>query len=109
VVILDQCDIVEFDSSPSHGHEPRGRRPALVVSNSHYNLGTSMTLVCPITSTDNGFPLHFALPEHLQTRGFVITEQIRALDLAARNAHRIENLATPDLATALAVCLRSFI
>jgi mRNA interferase MazF len=109
VVIFDQWDIVEFDFSPSHGHEPKGRRPALVVSNHHYNLGTSMTLVCPITTTNNGFPLHFALPEHLQTRGFVIAEQIRALDLAARGARRIENLASPDLSTALAVCLRSFV
>jgi mRNA interferase MazF len=109
VVIFDQWDIVEFDFSPATGHEPLGRRPALVVSNNRYNLGTSMTLVCPITTTDSGFPLHFRLPDGLDTRGFVALEQIRAFDLAARGASLLERLDSPTLAAAITECLKSFI
>jgi mRNA interferase MazF len=109
VVIFDQWDVVEFDFSPTQGHEPAGRRPALVVSNAHYNLGTSMTLVCPITTVDHGFPLHFELPQELGTRGFVVAEQVRACDLATRRARRVETLACPASRSAIAECLRSFI
>jgi mRNA interferase MazF len=109
VVTFDRWDIVECDFSPTRGHEPLGRGPALVVSNRHYNLGTSMTLVCPITTVDNGFPLHFRLPDQLDTSGFVVTEQVRACDLAARRARRVENLDDAALRSAIAECVRSFV
>jgi mRNA interferase MazF len=107
--MFDQWDIIEFDLSPAAGHEPFGRRPALVVSNNRYNLGTSMTLVCPITTADSGFPLHFRLPDELDTHGFVVTEQLRAFDLAARRAKRIEKLDDPALSAAIIECIRSFV
>lgn len=106
-MVFAQGDIVQFDLSPSQGHEPKGRRPALVVSSYEFNLSTSMTLVCPVTSTDSGFPLHFALPESLDTRGFVALEQVRAYDLEARNAKRIEAV-SPRFMAKVCECLRSF-
>jgi mRNA interferase MazF len=109
VVMFDQWDIVEFDFSPAEQHEPLGRRPALVVSNSRYNLGTSMTLVCPITTRDSGFPLHFCLPDELDTSGFVMLEQIRAFDLTARGVKLIEHLNDPTLSAAITECVKSFI
>lgn len=88
-----QGDVVEFDFSPSRGHEPAGRRPGLVVSSDEFNWRTSMTLICPITTRDNGFPLHLALPENLDERyGFVAVEQVRAFDLNARNAVTVAHL-----------------
>ena len=46
---------------------------------------TSMALVCLITTTSNGFPLHVALPDTLdEAYGYVVTEQVRAYDLEAR-------------------------
>jgi mRNA interferase MazF len=81
----------------------------LIISNKYYNLGTSMTLVCPITTADNGFPLHFRLPDKIDTRGFIVAEQLRAFDLAARRAKRIEKLDDPVLAAAITECIRSFV
>ncbi|MDR1186388.1 MAG: type II toxin-antitoxin system PemK/MazF family toxin [Bifidobacteriaceae bacterium] len=107
--MFEQWDIVEFSFSPARGHEPLGRRPALVVSNRHYNIGTSLTLACPITTADNGFPLHFRLPSDLDTTGFVAVEQLRALDLVAREARRIERLQDQALRAAIAECVRSFV
>ena len=85
-------DIVEFDFNPSLGSEPSMRRPALVVSTDEFNLGTSMTLVCPITSINNGFPLHIELPDDLSTDGYVVSEQVRAFDLSARNPSFVEHI-----------------
>lgn len=93
MALFQQGDLVEFDFSPSRGHEPAGRRPGLVVSSDEFNWSTSMTLVCPITTRNNGFPLHLALPENLDERyGFVVVEQVRAFDLDARNAVTVAHL-----------------
>ena len=90
---LRKGDVVEFDFSPSRGHEPTERRPGLVVSNNEFGWATSMALVCPITSRDNGFPLHVPIPENDgSVYGFVATEQVRAYDLLARNAAVIAHL-----------------
>lgn len=53
-----QGDIVFLDFNPQAGHEQKGTRPALVVSNNVYNNFTRIAIVCPITNTDRGFPLH---------------------------------------------------
>ena len=87
-----QGEMIEFDFSPSLGVEPAKRRPALVVSSNEFNLKTSMTLVCPITSTDNGFPLHIKLPDEIDVTGFVVTEQVRAFDLQSRQPKHIGQL-----------------
>lgn len=91
-MFFSKGDIVEFDFSPSVGHEPAGRRSALVVSRDKFNLSTSMTLVCPITTRANTFPLHLELPAGLETYGVVAVEQLRAFDLDARRPKRIESI-----------------
>lgn len=93
LVIARQGDIVEFDFNPSVGHEPKGRRPGLVVSSDRFSLGTSMSLICPIATMDNGFPLHLRLPENIdEVRGCVVTEQVRAFDLESRKARLLVHL-----------------
>ncbi len=68
--IPQQGDIIYLDFDPQAGHEQKGRRPALVVSNYTYNKITRMALVCPITNTDRGFPLHVGLDSRTQSTGF---------------------------------------
>lgn len=52
VTIFEQGDIVYLDFDPQSGHEQKGRRPALVISNNLFNRVSSLTMVCPITHTD---------------------------------------------------------
>ena len=52
VMVFEQGDIVYLDFDPQAGHEQRGRRPALVVSNNTFNRFSSLTMVCPITQTE---------------------------------------------------------
>ena len=49
VTVFEQGDIVYMDFDPQAGHEQRGRRPALVISNDLFNRINSLTMVCPIT------------------------------------------------------------
>jgi mRNA interferase MazF len=89
-----QGDIIYLDFDPQAGHEQRGRRPALVVSNLTYNRATKLALVCPITNTDRSFPLHVALDVRTKTTGFIMCEQVKSLDIIFRNASFQESL--PD-------------
>ena len=83
-----QGDIVDISLDPQAGHEQAGRRPALVVwGNDTLNLIPGMALLCPISNTDNGFPLHIPLDSFSKhTTGYVLCEQSKVLDLNERNA-----------------------
>ncbi len=83
--IPEQGDIIYLDFDPQAGHEQKGRRPALVVSNFTYNSITRMALVCPITNTKRDFPLHVALDLRTKTTGYIMCEQVKALDILSRN------------------------
>lgn len=96
--IFSQGDIVEVNFSPSLGHEPAKRRPALVVSTDAFNMRSSMTFVAPITSVNNGYPLH--LPIHAGdagVRGCVCVEQTRAMDLSTRPCEKVGELGVDDM------------
>ncbi len=42
--------------------------------------------------TNRGFPLHVALDSRTKTRGVIICEQVKALDIVARNAMFFEKV-----------------
>lgn len=88
--IPEQGDIVYLEFDPQAGHEQRGRRPAFVVSNNTFNQFTKMAIVCPITNTNKGFPLHVPLDERTKTTGVIMCEQTKSLDVAARKAAFLE-------------------
>lgn len=48
-------------------------------------------MFCPITNTDNGFPLHMKLQE-LKTTGSVMVEHIKSLDYKVRQIEYIESV-----------------
>ncbi len=107
MTIYDQGDIVEVNFDPTYGHEPAKTRPALVVSNYDFNISNSMTIVCPISSRQRAFFLHEELPSSACVAGSVIMEQVRAIDLEARNTKLLGHLDEEHLAPIL-VCLKSF-
>ena len=86
VTIFEQGDIIYMDFDPQSGHEQKGRRPALVVSNNLFNRISSLTMVCPITHTDRGHPLHVRLDSRTKTDGVGLCDQVRMLDAASRRA-----------------------
>ena len=78
--MVEQGDIIYINFSPQSGHEQAGHRPALVVSNKIFNEKTGMTILCPITTKDNGFPLHLPLVGTEKIFGYVMCEHIKAFD-----------------------------
>lgn len=79
-------DFVAVTFDPQSSHEQRGRRPALVVSNTLFNKHTGLTIVCPLTNTDRQFPFHVAVVNDPEVTGFVMVEQIKSIDFRARKA-----------------------
>lgn len=106
-MIFSQGDIIEVDFDPTRGHEPQKMRPALVVSSWDYNMACSMTIVCPITSRVDSFPLHEKLPNNCCVSGCVVMEQVRAVDLEARPCRKLGTLDENTLQPIL-TCVRSF-
>jgi mRNA interferase MazF len=73
---------LSFD--PQSDREQRGRRPALVISNELFNRRVGLAIVCPLTNTDRGFPFHLPVPKGPKLTGFVMVEQVKSIDFAAR-------------------------
>ena len=74
---------------PQSGHERRGRRPALVVSNDLFNKHTGQCIACPITSTRRDHSFHVAIPAAAGVTEFVMVEQVKSIDFQSRKAKRI--------------------
>ena len=67
-----------------------------MISNDFFNQKTNLTIVCPITNTNNKFPLHIPLDDRTVTTGVVLCEHVKALDLNAR-AYRVAEQIPEDL------------
>ena len=92
--IPQQGDIIYLDFDPQSGHEQKGRRPAIVISNNAFNTLSRGALVCPITNTNRGIPLHVQLDDRIKITGVIMCDQVKALDMQSRNAAFIEK--APD-------------
>ncbi|MBA4418123.1 MAG: mRNA-degrading endonuclease [Syntrophus sp. (in: bacteria)] len=77
-------DFVAVTFDPQSGHEQKGRRPALVVSNTLFNEQTGLAMVCPLTTTDRRYPFHVAIENDPLITGFVMVEQVKSIDYQAR-------------------------
>jgi mRNA interferase MazF len=82
-------DFIAVTFDPQSGHEQKGRRPALVVSNTLFNEQTGLIIVCPLTNTDRGYPFHVAVTGDPKVTGFVMVEQVKSVDYRARQAKTI--------------------
>jgi len=100
--IPSQGDIVYLDFNPQSGHEQKGKRPALIISNEVFNSHLGLAFACPITNTDRKYPFHIKLT-NLKTSGFVMCEQMKSLDYNARNISFVEKADSKVIETALAL------
>lgn len=92
---MERGDIYLVSLDPTAGHEQQGTRPVLVVSPAAFNRLTKTPVVLPIT-TGGSFArtAGFAVPlagAGTKTTGVIRCDQPRALDLGARNGHKLES------------------
>ena len=96
-------DFVALTFDPQSGHEQRGRRPALVVSNDLFNKATGLCIACPVTSTRRDYPFHVSIPEGQDVDGVVMVEQVKSIDFRARGVKRIGSASESVLQEVLSI------
>jgi mRNA interferase MazF len=82
--VPDAGELVWIDFGLPGGREQGGRRPALVLTPRIYNASSSVMLVCPITRNPNEWPFKVPLPPFGLLTGFVLVDQVRAVDPTVR-------------------------
>ena len=91
--VFKQGDIIWLNFDHQAGHEQKGRRPAVILTNVDDNrLLNSRAIVCPISSTNKGIPIQPALDARIKTQGVILCDQVRTVDLIACKAEYIEAL-----------------
>ena len=92
--MVKQGQIIWMDFDPQKGHEQKGRRPALVVSNKSFNSFSKFLIVCPITNNDENYPFDVRLDYRTKTTGVVMCDQVKSLDIKSRSYNIVEK--APD-------------
>ena len=95
-------DLVILTFDPQSGHEQKGRRPAIIVSNKVFNQALGLAFACPITNTKRDFPFHVKVNSQ-QLTGFIMTEQCKSIDYKARKVKFIEKSDKETLDEVLAI------
>ncbi|MCF8360666.1 MAG: endoribonuclease MazF [Prolixibacteraceae bacterium] len=85
-------DLIWLNFELQTGKEQKGRRPAVVLSNSSYNQIVGLVICCPVTSKIKGYPFEVLLPSNLPISGVVLADQIKSLDWKKREAQFIGEL-----------------
>lgn len=100
-----------FALDPSVGHEQRGTRPALVVSDDRFNQsGAQLVVIVPITSKERRFlPRPKVEPPEagLALTSWIITEQVRTVSTA--RAQKRLGAVSPSTLSAVEVQLKSLL
>ena len=82
--VPEKGDLVWLDFDPQAGHEQKGKRPAIVVSQKQYNRKIGLALFCPITSRIKGYPFEIVLSGRA-VNGCILSDQVKSLDWRQRN------------------------
>jgi mRNA interferase MazF len=96
-------DFITADFDPQSGHEQKGRRPAIVISNNLISEYTDMVIVCPITGTDREYPFHVTIKNNPDVHGFVMVDQVKSIDYKTRKVKYIGKASLDILEEVLAV------
>lgn len=94
-------DFIWLDFDPQSGREQMGKRPALVLSHTEFNLRRGVVLVCPISTTKHKNPFYVEIPSGQAVSGVVMSDQLRSLDYRSRGAEIISSCPEELLAEVL--------
>ena len=83
-------DLVILSFNPQAGHEQKGRRPGLVVSNTLVNKHTGLAMVCPITYRNRNYPFHVKVHDQSTLNGYIMVEEIKSIDYTNRKIKFVE-------------------
>jgi mRNA interferase MazF len=84
MALPDRGSLVWLHFSPLAGSEQAARRPGIVLTKAAYHQRSRLTVVCPITSRERGWPMEVKLPPGLPVAGVVPVDHVRSVDREAR-------------------------
>lgn len=88
----EQGDIIKVNFNPSKGHEQRGYRPAIVISNPLVSKFSNIWICCPISHTEREYPYYLQIPDKYLSNGKILIDQVKALDLNERDFIYVESI-----------------
>ena len=93
---MQRGDIYLVNLNPTAGHEQQGTRPVLIVSPGAFNRLTKTPIVLPITSGGSfarmaGFAVSL-VGSGTKTTGTIRCDQLRAVDMEARQGRKLEKV-----------------
>lgn len=83
--IPDRGDIIWIEFDPQAGKEQAGHRPALVLSEKRYNQIVGLSILCPITSREKGYPFEVKISLK-EVSGVILADHVKNLDWKKRKA-----------------------
>lgn len=86
-----QGEIHMLNLSPTKGHEQKGYRPVLILSNDSFNKNTGFCYVIPITSKSREFPTRVEIKTK-EVSGFALCDQIRCIDFKERKLKYVSKI-----------------
>jgi mRNA interferase MazF len=106
--IPKQGDIIRANLNPKKGHEQKGYRPLVVLSNDIVAKFTNVVIIAPISTTKRRLPLYIKMHDKCKTTGYVLLDQLVTIDYLVRNAKYIEKVPEKFLGKLLDVSRRIF-
>jgi mRNA interferase MazF len=89
--MVKRGDIIWLDPNPQEGQGQGARRLALVINNDSFSQITkTAAIVCPIAETDKDFPFYISLDDRTQTKGAVLCDQVKIVNVQARGFEFVE-------------------
>ena len=95
--MVNQGDVLKINFNPQKGHEQAGYRPAIVVNNKLLSKKTTLAFLCPVTHTNRKNPFHYKIDGYDFIDGYVMCDQIKTMDLRARDFKIVGRLDDGDV------------
>lgn len=89
--IPQRGDIFSLSLNSRVSREKSEHQTVIVISPVVYNQISKIILICPIANCQKKWPFEVELSDEMQTYGFVLADQIKAVDISVRSATFIES------------------
>ena len=102
-----QGDIIKINLNPKKGHEQKGYRPYLCLSNKVISDYANIAIFAPISNTKRKYPLYIPL-QKTKTTSSVLLDQLVTIDYNARNFSFVESIPSALLRQILSITVMIF-
>lgn len=92
MVRLEQGSIIKMNLDPRQGHEQKGYRPYILLSNPIVDRYSNIAIFAPISNTEREFPLYIPVRGVENTTGKVLLDQLITVDYNERGFRYVETV-----------------